>query len=135
MRVGTLLFASLLGLAAGTAALADTGYPVSGRWTYQDAKADGPSPTCGGRVMTFTGMQRFDTGGGVSQYRNVRTEKTDATTYRIVDEFFNVMIRGKAGLTLQIRDPDHIAILLDTGEGFMLRRCGNGQSGADQASE
>ncbi|MFD2182263.1 hypothetical protein [Rhodoplanes azumiensis] len=126
MRVGTLLLAGLAGLVAAGAAQADTGYPVSGRWTYKDPKGDGPAPTCDGRVMTFSGMQRFDTGGGVSQFRNVRTEQVDATTYRVLDEFFNVMIRGKLGFELQVRDPDHIAILLDSGEGYLLRRCGTG---------
>lgn len=128
MGVRTLLLTGLVGLVAAGAAQADTGYPVSGRWTYKDPKGDGPSPTCDGRVMTFSGMQRFDTGGGVSQFRNVRTERVDATTYRILDEFFNVMIRGKLGFELQVRDPDHIAVLLDTGEGYLLRRCGSGGS-------
>lgn len=135
MRIATLLLAGVLGLVAGAAARADTGYPVSGRWTYQDPKGDGPSKTCSGRVMTFAGQQRFDTGGGVSQFRNVSTERVDATTYRIVDEFFNVMIRGKLGFELQVRDPDHVAILLDTGEGYLLRRCAGAGGGGDEGDD
>jgi hypothetical protein len=97
-------------------------YPVSGRWTFQDAGGQGPAPRCGGRVMAFRGAQRFDTGGGISQFRNVGIIQESPTRYLVVDEFFNVMIRGRVGFVLSIRDHDHIEIQLE-GNTFRLRRC------------
>ena len=46
--------------------------------------------------MEFRGVQRFDTSGGVSLFRNKRIiqDSTTGTLYRVTDQFFNVMIRG-----------------------------------------
>ena len=75
-------------------------YPVSGKWTYDSASDAGPAKDCGQRTMEFRGMQRFDTVGGVAQYRNVRVDDVSnnpasPTDFTVVDEFFNVMIRGR----------------------------------------
>lgn len=103
---------------------AAAGYPVSGRWTYDNASAAGPAPTCGGDVMTFRGEQRFDTTGGVSQFRNVSVARAGVGSFRVVDEFFNVMIRGRVSFTLSIVDEDHIMVRFDaSGKRFLLRRC------------
>jgi hypothetical protein len=109
--------------ATGSAAAADA-YPISGRWTYADASASGPAPECRKPTMEFRSPERLDSGGGVPSYRNLRVEQTSPTTYRVVDEFFNVMIRGRVSYTLLIRDKDHLRIDYDKGgKSVALRRC------------
>jgi hypothetical protein len=100
-------------------------YPVSGKWAYDNASATGAATSCGGRYMEFRGAQRFDTEGGVSKLRNVSV--TGATpTWRVVDEFFNVMIRGRVSYILRLADEDHIELrYLQGGERILLRRCGH----------
>jgi len=112
----------VLASGAGSAAAADA-YPVSGRWTYNDASASGPASECRKPVMEFRGAQRLDQGGGVSAYRNVRVDRSSSTTYRVVDEFFNVMIRGRVSYVLRIVDKDHIVLRLERGGNIALRRC------------
>jgi hypothetical protein len=112
-----------LASAAGGAVAADS-YPVSGRWTYADASAPGPAPACNNPTMEFRGAQRLDSVGSVSSFRNVRVEQSSPTLFRVVDEFFNVQIRGHVSYTLRIRDQDHLQIDYDkSGKSVMLRRC------------
>ena len=120
-----LLLVAMIALACGasSAAAADA-YPVSGRWTYNDTSASGPAPDCRKPIMEFGGAQRLDQTGGVATYRNVRVEQSSSTLYRVVDEFFNGMIRGRVSYTLRIRDKDHLQIDYDRGgKSFVLRRC------------
>lgn len=108
---------------AGPAAAEDS-YPVSGRWTYDDAAAPGPAPDCKAPAMEFRGAQRLDSGGGVPAYRNKSVEQDSETSYRVVDEFNNVQTRGRVGYTLHIRDKDHLQIDYDQGgKSVVLRRC------------
>jgi hypothetical protein len=103
---------------------ADAAYPVSGRWTYENASASGPAKSCTGRIMDFLGVTRHDTGGGVSDYRNVSVSQSSPSFFYVVDEFFNVMIRGRVEYTLRILDQHHIEIHVPRGGAtFMLRRC------------
>ncbi len=118
-----LLSTIALGSVAGGVAAADP-YPVSGRWTYDGAAASGPAVHCRQPIMEFRGEQRRDSGGGVPAYRNVRVEQASATLYRVVDEFFNVQIRGRVSYTLRIRDKNHLEIHYDQGgKTVVLRRC------------
>jgi hypothetical protein len=105
-------------------AVAADSYPVSGRWTYENAEAAGPAADCGKRKMEFRGAQRLDTGGGVPEYRNVSVSRISATSYQVVDEFFNVQIRGHTEFSLRLIDQDHIELHLDrAGKTVTLRRC------------
>jgi hypothetical protein len=120
-RLAVSLLALVPALAGG--AVADS-YPVSGRWTYQDASAPGAAPDCKSPTMEFRGAQRLDTGGGVPQYRNVRVEESSSTLYRVIDEFFTVQIRGRVTYTLSISDKDHVEIRYEKGgKSVVLRRC------------
>jgi hypothetical protein len=98
-------------------------YPVSGKWTYDNASDAGPAKSCGRRTMEFRGMQRFDTVGGVAQYRNVSVDQAAPKAFAVVDEFFNVMIRGRVQYTLRVIDEDHIVLRLERGGNIALRRC------------
>jgi len=105
------------------AGVAEASYPVSGRWTYEDARAPGPAKDCRGDHMIFEGERRLDTGTSVPEYRNVSVARAGAGIYRIVDQFFNVQARGRVSFTLRIVDPDHIEIRYELGKGALLRRC------------
>ena len=120
-----ILLLSMIALASATEhAVAADDYPVSGRWTYNDASAPGPAADCRGPTMEFRGAQRFDARGGISQFRNVRVEEDSPTVYRVLDEFFNVQVRGRMSFTLRIRDSDHLEIEYDQGGASVaLRRC------------
>ena len=63
--------------------------------------------------MEFMDQRRTDTGGSVPDLRNVTVSKTGPTLYRVVDEFFNGMIRGQVYYTLRLVDRDHIEINFD----------------------
>jgi hypothetical protein len=108
---------------AWTAGAARADYPISGKWTYDNASDAGPAKDCGKRTMEFRGAQRFTTVGGVSKYRNVSVDQASPTAFNVVDEFFNVMIRGRVQYTLRVIDKDHIVLRLERGGSIPLRRC------------
>jgi hypothetical protein len=123
IRIFALLAPAVLAVAfAGAGARADT-YPVSGKWTYENAAGEGPARQCGARYMHFLGVRRLDKGGPVADFRNVRVEQTGAKDFRLTDEFYNGQTRGRATFTLRIRDADRIE-LATAGKTFALRRCG-----------
>lgn len=97
-------------------------YPVSGKWTYENPQGEGPAKECGRRYMTFQGIQRFDTGGGVPSYRNVSVDNTGGDTYQIVDAFSTGQINARSNYTLRKVDGDHIVIQV-AGKTVPLRRC------------
>ena len=121
MRIVAWLFAAMLVLGAGAAQAA---YPVAGAWTYDNASRQGAAATCGPRRTEFAGNRRFDSAGGAPDYRNVSVRQTGAAQYRVVDEFFTGMMRGRVHYTLRLIDADHIEIKLDAGARYLLRRCG-----------
>ena len=124
IRLSSLLLSTVAFMFCAGAAAADP-YPVSGKWTYEHASDPGRAKTCTGRIMEFRGEQRFDTGGGVPQYRNVRVNRTSPTQFAVVDEFFNVQIRGRVPYALRLIDGDHIELHLEQGGAVIpLRRCG-----------
>jgi hypothetical protein len=114
---------SLIASGLGAQAARADDYPVSGRWTYENASGPGPAEDCGKRTMEFRGAQRFDSVGGASQYRNVSVDQSSSTAFAVVDEFFNVMIRGRVQYVLRIVDKDHIVLRLARGGDVALRRC------------
>ena len=121
----TTITASLAALAvvlAAGAAYADV-FPVTGKFTYDDATEPGPAKVCGSRTMRFQGEQRFDTVGGASDLRNISVVRTGLQAWQVVDEFFNAMIRGRVTYTLSVTGPDHIELKMATGETILLRRC------------
>jgi hypothetical protein len=98
------------------------GYPVSGKWTYENAAAAGPAQDCGKRFMDFQGARRFDKGGSVPDYRNLSAEQSGGNEYRLTDEFYTGQIHGRTNYTLQKRDENHIELRM-SGKTIPLRRC------------
>ncbi len=97
-------------------------YPVSGKWTYENTVGEGLAPECGARFMEFVGERRFDTGGGVPDYRNLSVSRSGAE-YRLIDEFTTGQIRARVDYTMRLLDGDHIELRLPQGKTFVLRRC------------
>ena len=97
-------------------------YPVSGKWTYENAGGEGPAAECGTRYMEFVGERRFDKGGGVPDYRNLSVSRSGAE-YRLVDEFNTGQIRARLDYTMRLVDSDHIELKLPQGKIIALRRC------------
>lgn len=123
LRLGLRLIAAAAGIVTGTAALA-ADYPISGKWTYDNPKAEGPAEDCGLRYMSFEGNQRRDTGGSVPAFRNFSVDQIGNTRYRVVDMFDSGMINARQTYTLRLVDGDHIEIALQAGPVIALRRCG-----------
>jgi len=122
-RFGLWLIAAAGGaLIPAAAALADT-YPVSGKWTYDNPRAEGAAEDCGSRYMSFEGNQRRDTGGSVPSFRNFKVEQIGNAQYRVTDQFDNAMINARQIYTLRLVDDDHIEIQLQSGPTIALRRC------------
>jgi hypothetical protein len=113
---------ALAGMPAGLAS-AQSAYPISGTWTYENPSGEGPAEDCGQRYMTFQSPERFDTGGGVPNFRNVSVQDNGGDEYRIVDEFATGQIRARANYTLRILNGDHI-VIRTSGNTIRLRRCG-----------
>ena len=97
-------------------------YPVSGKWTYDDTGGDGPAKECGKRYMDFRGERRFDTGGGVPDYRN-RTITQDGDNYSLVDEFNTGQISARLNYNIRRVDNDRIELKLPANKTVKLRRC------------
>jgi hypothetical protein len=99
-------------------------YPVSGNWTYEHATEKGPAKECGKRHMRFAGNLRYDTGSGAPEYKNVSAVQNGQESWRVVDEFFTGMIRGRVTYTLRAIDADHLELHFDRGGNTtLLRRC------------
>ena len=97
-------------------------YPVTGKWTYEDTGGDGPAKECGKRYMDFRGERRFDTGGGVPDYRN-RTVTQDGDNYSLVDEFNTGQISARLNYNIRRVDNDRIELKLPANKTVKLRRC------------
>ena len=97
-------------------------YPVTGKWTYEDTGGEGPARDCGKRYMDFQGERRFDTGGGVPDYRN-RSVSGDGDEYRLSDEFNTGQIRARSDYNIRRVDNDRIELKLPYNKTVKLRRC------------
>jgi hypothetical protein len=120
----TIVTIAVLTCALVGSGFAATGYPVSGKWTYDSPSEPGPAKTCNGpRTMRFEGDMRYDTGGSVPKFQNKSSVQTGAGLYRVVDTFYNGQTWGNVNYTLSLPDPDHIEINYVKGGMFKLRRC------------
>jgi hypothetical protein len=98
-------------------------YPVSGRWGQSVSDKKGAIECQGRRVMSFSGNQRTDSGGGVPAYRNRSVTDVGSGQYRIVDIFSNGQVSsGQSSYTLHKVDADHITLQSQQGT-LKLQRC------------
>lgn len=97
-------------------------YPVTGKWTYDDTGGDGPAKECGKRYMDFRGERRFDTGGGVPDYRNHSVTR-DGDEYTLQDEFNTGQVNARLNYNIRRVDNDRIELKLPANKTIKLRRC------------
>jgi hypothetical protein len=119
----TILSAIVLTMLAAPA-LAETGYPVSGKWGQSNSTEKG-AIDCGKlRVIDFQGETRTDSQGGVPAYRNKSITAEGQSRYRVVDEFTTGQIRnGSTSYKLSQSDADHLEMAQQQGGTIKLRRC------------
>ncbi|HET7681187.1 MAG TPA: hypothetical protein VFK79_13770 [Xanthobacteraceae bacterium] len=98
-------------------------YPVSGRWGLSAATEPGPIDCAGKRVIRFDPYRRFDTGGGVPDYRVIDLVNEADTTFRITEEFHTGQIRAQIRYTLRLIDSDRIELAMSPGGTLKLTRC------------
>jgi len=97
-------------------------YPVSGRWGQSDETKPGPIDCTGKRVIRFDPYRRFDSNGGVPDYRIIDLIE-NGTNFRITEEFHTGQIDARTKWTLRILDPDRIQLDLERDGTLTLKRC------------
>jgi hypothetical protein len=118
-RIALAFFATAL----ASPALADT-YPVAGSFGASTWTEKGPIDCDGRRVVTFWDHQRWDTGGGVPEFRNYSVTRIGIGHFAIVDQFNNLLIHyARTAYELQIVDDDRIALGFASGGFLKLQRC------------
>ncbi|HZP77290.1 MAG TPA: hypothetical protein VFB45_14195 [Pseudolabrys sp.] len=97
-------------------------YPVSGKWGQDPSRDKGAIDCNGKRTINFVGERRFDSGGGVPDYRAIRIEGRGSNNYQITEEFRTGQINGRNSVDLHQIDADHIELNMRGGS-LKLRPC------------
>jgi hypothetical protein len=105
-----------------TPALAIT-YPVSGRWGLSTETKPGPIDCADKRVIRFDSVRRFDSGGGVPDYRMIDLVHEGDTAFRITEEFNTGQIKARFIYLLRLIDSDRIELAMARGGTLQLKRC------------
>lgn len=123
-RVAFALAAAALLPVAGATSASAAAYPVQGKWG-QSASTDKQPVDCAHlRTIDFRGERRFDSGGGVPDFRAISVEPQGQNSWRVVEEFRTGQINARNQLTLQVAsDPDRIELQLTRGGTIKLRKC------------
>lgn len=103
-------------------ALADN-YPVTGKWGQSTSTEKGPIDCAKLRVVDFKGERRFDSGGGVPDFRAIAVSPQGTGEWRITEEFRTGQVNGRNSSTLRQIDGDHVELYLQRGGSIKLRRC------------
>jgi hypothetical protein len=98
-------------------------YPVSGRWGLSSETEPGPIDCEGKRVIRFDPYRRFDSGGGVPDYRVIDLVNEADTTFLITEEFHTGQINAQIRYTLRLIDSDRIELAMSRGGTLKLKRC------------
>jgi hypothetical protein len=114
----TMLLACLLAAPALAAS-----YPVGGRWGESNGTEKGAIDCASRRVVDFQGERRFDSGGGVPEYRAIKLIPQGASAFRITEEFHTGQVRAQTTYTLRTIDADRIELNLRPGGTLKLQRC------------
>jgi hypothetical protein len=119
----TKFIAALLAAAAFATPAFAVSYPVSGRYGLSSEIKPGPIDCSGKRVIRFEDVRRFDSGGGVPDFRMIDLVRQGNTEFRITEEFLTGQIRAQNKLTLRLIDSDRIELTLEPGGTLKLKRC------------
>jgi hypothetical protein len=96
---------------------------VSGRWGLSTETEPGAIDCEGKRVIRFDEQRRFDSGGGVPDYRVIDLVNEADTNFLITEEFNTGQIRAKIRYNLRLIDPDRIELAMSPGGTLSLKRC------------
>ena len=121
-RMKTFFAALLAACALATPARAIT-YPVSGHWGLSTETKPGPIDCTGKRVIRFDPYRRFDSGGGVPDYRVIDLLRQSDTVFRITEEFHTGQIKAQITYILKLIDADGIELVMSPGGTLKLKRC------------
>ena len=115
--------ATIAVIAALTAPALAAPYPVAGKWGQSGSTEKGAIDCARLRVIDFRGERRFDSGGGVPDYRAIAVNPQGTAQWRITDEFRTGQINGRTSYTLRQIDTDRIELQMQPGGTIKLRRC------------
>jgi hypothetical protein len=119
----SLTVAALLLIATATSAIAAT-YPVQGKWGQSTSTDKEPIDCTNLRTVDFRGERRFDSGGGVPDFRAISVEQQGGNAWRVVEEFRTGQINARNQLTLRTAsEPDRVELELARGGTIKLRKC------------
>jgi hypothetical protein len=97
-------------------------YPVSGKWGQDPSSDKGPVDCTGKRTVNFQGERRFDSDGGVPDFRAISVDQRGQNEYRITEEFRTGQINGRNTVDLRRIDDDHLELNMKGGS-LKLRTC------------
>lgn len=116
-------FATLAALLLASAAQAAS-YPVQGRWGQSTSTDKNPIDCSRLRTVDFQGERRFDSDGGVPDFRAISVHPEGQSAFRVVEEFRTGQINGRNSLTIRIKtDPDRVELDPAKGASLHLRKC------------
>jgi len=115
--------AAVLVVGALTAPALAVTYPVSGRWGLSAETKPGPVDCTGKRVIRFDPSRRFDSGGGVPDYRVIDLVRESDTAFRVTEEFNTGQIDARQTYILRLPDPDRIELAMERGGTLKFKRC------------
>ena len=116
-------FATLATLLLAAAAQAAS-YPVQGRWGESASSDKNPIDCTRLRTVDFQGERRFDSGGGVPDFRAISVQPEGQSSFRVVEEFRTGQINGRNRLTIRIMtNPDRVELDPAKGASLHLRKC------------
>jgi hypothetical protein len=117
------VFATLATLLLASAAQAAS-YPVQGRWGQSTSTDKNPIDCSRLRTVDFQGERRFDSGGGVPDFRAISVQPEGQSSFRVVEEFRTGQVNGRNSLTIRVKtDPDRVELDPARGASLQLRRC------------
>ena len=116
----SIALATLLLVSAAQAA----SYPVQGRWGQSTSADKNPVDCTRLRTVDFQGERRFDSGGGVPDFRAISVQPEGSSSFRVVEEFRTGQVNGRNSLTIRVKtDPDRVELDPAKGASLHLRRC------------
>lgn len=99
-------------------------YPVQGRWGESTSSDKNPIDCTRLRTVDFQGARRFDSGGGVPDFRAISVEPEGQSLFRVVEEFRTGQVNGRNRISIRVMtNPDRIELDPAKGPSLRLRKC------------
>jgi hypothetical protein len=98
-------------------------YPVSGRYGQSTETKPGPIDCTGKRIIRFDDRQRFDSKGGVPNYRLFNLETQGTNGFRVTEQFNTAQINTQFSYILRLIDSDRVELVMSPGGTLKLKRC------------